>query len=187
MNKPQLIGLLCFGTVYFCCFSCGLRPKKHTPDKYLNNTVINRNDYTRDSVMLVKELYVKLSNHEDFFSPAAYFDSTRLIIDSIVYSPGYKKMAVLVITKNPTYRQLVPDEKHQWYYDATGYLGIRKSDSISLKWLGPNFTNSINKHELSELIRDACFNRFATDDPRYPYNLNDIRFWDCPVWKAFEQ
>jgi hypothetical protein len=186
MNKPLLILLLCFGTVYFCCFSCDSRLKKYTPAKYLNNTKINSGDYSQDSVLLVKELYVKLFNHEDFFSSTEYFDSTRLIIDSIVYSPDYKKMAVFVIIKNPTTRQLVPDEKHQWYYDATSYLGIRNDDSIKLKWLGPNFTNSTNKEELSELIRDSYFTEFATDDPKYPYNLNDIRFWECPVWKKFE-
>ena len=97
---------------------------------------------------------------------------------------------MFVITKNPIYRQLVPDKKYDWYYDATCYLGVRKNDTISLSFIGPSFTNSYNKSELSSIIRDAYFTDFATKDTiglhTYKYNMNDVRFWDCSIWNEIE-
>lgn len=168
----------------------GIRLKKYTPKEFLNHTLVNKSDYTKDSILLIKQFGIQLSKHEDFFNDTAYFDSTQLIIDSIIYSPDLKKMAAFIITKNPTYRQIMPDEKYEWYYEATLYLGVRQNDSISLSWPGPSFTNSYNKRELSHLIRDSYFTEFVTKDSigphTYKYNLNDIRFWNCSIWKEVE-
>ena len=172
-------------------FSCeGAKKKENTSKEFLNHTVIKKEDYTKDSIEVVKQLKGFLLKQEDFFHNKAYFDSTQLIIDSIVYSPDFNKLAVFVITKNPVYRQLVPDKNYDWYYDATCYLGVRKNDTISLSFIGPSFTNSYNKNELSNIIRDTYFTDFATKDiiglHTYKYNMNDVRFWDCSIWKEIE-
>lgn len=172
-------------------YSCdGMKQKKYTPKEFLNHTVIVKKDYAEDSIEVVRQLKDLLLKQEDFFHNKAYFDSTQLIIDSIVYSPDFNKLAVFVIAKNPVYRQLVPDKNYDWYYDATCYLGVRKNDTISLSFIGPSFTNSYNKNELSTIIRDSYFTDFATNDTiglhAYKYNMNDARFWDCSIWKEIE-
>lgn len=172
-------------------YSCnGVKQKKYTPKEFLNHTVIGPEDYTKDSVECINQLKFFLLNKKDFFHNKAYFDSTQLIIDSIIYSPDFNKMAVFVVIKNPVYRQLIPDKNYEWYYDATCYLGVKKSDSINLSWIGPSFTNSHNKSELSGILRDSYFTDFATKDTvglhTYKYNINDVRFWDCPIWKEIE-
>jgi len=167
------------------------RKNTDTPREFLNHTVVSKKDYFKDSVEIWDKLRSSLLSREDFFSNRAYFDSTEVIIDSIVYSPDLKKIAAIVIVKNPTYRQLMPDKKYDWYYDATCYLGIKQNDTITISWLGPVYTNSYNKQNISNDIREACFRTFVTKDSvgpnAYKYNLNDIRFWDSKIWKEIEE
>lgn len=86
------------------------------------------------------------------------------MIDTILYSPDLNKLAILFITKHPTSRQLIPTKNKGYYYNATTYLGVRQKDTISLSWLGPNFSNSTNRKELSKEIRQACFKTFVSKD-----------------------
>lgn len=191
MKKSSIMLQILLIVVLPFLYSCeGMKQKKYTPKEFLNHAVINKEDYNKDSLEIISQLKVSLLNHEDFFNNKAYFDSTQLIIDSIIYSPGFNKLAVFVMTKNPTYRQLMPDKNYKWYYEATCYLGVRQNDSISLSWIGPSFTNSYNRSELSDIIRDSYFADFATKDTvglyTYKYNLNDIRFWDSSIWQEIE-
>lgn len=180
-----------FLLISFLFYSCeGVKLKKYTPKEFLNHNVTKKEDYAKDSSEVVRHLKDLLLKREDFFNNKAYFDSTQLIIDSIIYSPDFNKLAVFAITKNPVKKQLAPDDNYEWYYDATCYLGVRQNDMISLSWLGPSFTNSYDKSELSGIIRDFYFTNFASENRvelyAYEYNLNDIRFWNCSIWKEIE-
>jgi hypothetical protein len=185
LNMIQVFFIIAYALT---CSCKGIKQKEETPREFLNFTEISRQNYTDDSVKIIKQLMVLLAKRKDFFYNKAYFDSTELIIDSIIYNPDFCKLAAFVIVKNPTYRQLVPDTGSEWYYDATCYLGLRQKDTIELSWIGPVFTNSTDKQNVSNEIRQACFRTFATRDTSdaYSYNLNDIRFWNSPIWKKIE-
>lgn len=167
------------------------RKKTDTPDQFLNNTVVRKEDYTKDSLTISTKFKELLLQHEDFFYSKEYFEGTEIIIDTILYSPDLKKLAVLVLTKNPTSRQLMPTENEMWYYNATSYLGVRQRDTISLSWLGPSFTNSTDKQEQSNYIRQECFRTFVSKDTTekyaHRYNLNDGRFWTSCEWQKIEE
>src|SRR5690349_20814888 len=109
MFRPFLI-------LMFVFFSCrNSNTKNNTPKEFLNHTEIKKNDYSKDSIIIVNQLTALLLNRENFFHNKAYFDSTQLIIDSIFYSPDLNKLAVFLMTKNPTHRQLMPNNKYKWY------------------------------------------------------------------------
>ena len=167
------------------------RKNTDTSDKFLNKTVVKKEDYTKDSLTISTKLKELLLQHEDFFYSKEYFEETDIIIDTIIYSPDLNKLAVLVLTKNPTSRQLMPTENEMWYYNATSYLGIRQSDTISLSRLGPDFTNSTDKQEQSNYVRQACFRTFVSKDTTekyaHKYNLNDVRFWTSSEWQKIEE
>lgn len=167
------------------------RKNTDTPDQFLNKTVVKKEDYSKDSLTILNKFKELLLQHEDFFYSKEYFEGTEIIIDTILYSPDLKKLAVLVLTKNPTSRQLMPTENKMWYYDATSYLGLRQSDTISLSWLGPSFTNSTDKQEQSNYIRQECFRAFVSKDTTeqyaHKYNLNDVRFWASSEWQKIEE
>ena len=167
------------------------RKNTDTPDQFLNKTAVKKEDYTKDSLTISTKLKELLLQHEDFFYSKEYFEGTEIIIDTILYSPDLKKLAVLFLTKNPTSRQLMPTENEMWYYNATSYLGVRQSDTISLSWLGPNFTNSADRQEQSNYIRHECFRTFVSKDTTekyaHKYNLNDVRFWTSSEWQKIEE
>ena len=167
------------------------RKNTDTPDQFLNKTVVKKEDYTKDSLTISNKFKELLLQHEDFFYSKEYFEGTDIIIDTIVYSTDINKLAVLVLTKNPTSRQLMPTENEMWYYNATSYLGVRQSDTISLSWLGPSFTNSTDKQGQSNYIRQECFRAFVSKDTTekyaHKYNLNDVRFWTSSEWQKIEE
>lgn len=167
------------------------RKNTDTLDQFLSKTIVKREDYAKDSLTLSRKFKELLLQHEDFFYSKEYFEGTEIIIDTILYSPDLKKLAVLVLTKNPTSRQIMPIEDEMWYYNATSYLGVRESDSVSLSWLGPSFTNSADRQEQSNCIRQKCFRTFVTKDTteKYAnkYNLNDVRFWTGSEWQRIEE
>lgn len=170
-----------------CNYGTGTREKIYTPAEFLNDAHNNQSNYSADSAQLLDQLKSELKNHKQSFYSKEYFDSTKLIIDTVIYNSTFDRLAVFILSKNPTYRQLVPDKNHDWYYDATCYLGLKQRDTILLSWIGPNFDNFYDSHELSEMIRDDCFTGFAerstASDGLYKYNLNDRRFWLGPIWK----
>ncbi|MBS1654845.1 MAG: hypothetical protein JSU05_08375 [Bacteroidetes bacterium] len=167
------------------------RKNTDTPDRFLNKTVVEKEDYSQDSLTISNKLKELLLQHEDFFYSKEYFEGTEIIIDTILYSPDLKKLAVLVLTKNPTSRQLMPAKNEMWYYNATSYLGVRQSNTISLSWLGPSFTNSTDKQEQSNNIRQECFRTFVSKDTTekfaHKYNINDVRFWTSSEWQKIEE
>lgn len=172
--------------LYFC-EAC---KRKGTPKNYINHTIVKRQAYIKDSIEIIQQLKSLLVKQKDFFENPDYFNSTKLIIDTIIYAPDLNKLAVFLITKNPENRHLVPNKNYDWYYDATCYLGVKQKGKINLFWIGPSFTNSNDKEELSRTIRDSYFTNFATKDTTglhtYKYNMNDLRFWDSAIWKEIE-
>ena len=167
------------------------RKNTDTPKEFLNKTLNKKEDYTKDSLTIVLEFKRLLLKHQDFFYSKEYFDGTNIFIDTILYSPDFNKLAIILLTKNPTSRQLMPTEKEDFYYNATAYLGVRQKDTINLSWLGPNFSNSTNRKELSKDIRQECFRTFVSKDTSeqysHKYNLNDIRFWTGSEWQKIEE
>jgi hypothetical protein len=171
-------------TLLICLISCNSGTRS-TEDKYLNHSVVTKEKYKSDSLLIVNKLKIEIQDQVEFFSNSAYKALTQIIIDSIIYSPDYTKLAAFIVVKNSTENQLYPDPAHPWYYDGTCYLGRRVGDSLKLDWVGPNFTQSDNEEKIASLIRDDWFrlsNKRDSTQPRYcKYNLDDIRFWTCPI------
>ncbi len=196
-KKPIVIIIL---LLFVCLAYCYLkyvygwmefRKNTDTPKEFLSHTLIKKESYLKDSTDVLRRLKYMLHNHEQSFYLKDYFDSTQLNIDSILYSPDFNKLAVFVITKNPTYRQLMPDKKYDWYYDGYCYLGLREKDTIDLTSITGGYRNSYDKEDLASSLREYYFRFFAaindtSEVSRYKYNLDDTRFWSGPIWKEID-
>jgi hypothetical protein len=168
-------------------YSCtGGNQFKRTPEKFRNHSVIAKNIYRKDSLFLISDFYKKMKNHYGSFSNAEYYDSTIVIIDSILYDSTFNKIAVFLIAKNPTHRNMHLDSKEPYYYNASCYLGSRvnaDSSAFELKQLGPfSLSNFDNIVDIKEAIRESYFLELSTvldvdDTPFFDYNLDDKRFW----------
>ena len=178
----------------FTLASCNVNNQQiETPKEFLNNVIVDNVTYSKDSTAIITDLYVKLKNHEASFTNPEYFDSTILIIDTIMYDSSLNKIAVFVIAKNPTYRNPYSDSKLSYYYNANCYIGKRLdkgSSEFELKCLGR--FSEINFHDSATVIKalkEDFFLELATvldenKQPVFKYNLNDKRFWESSSgWK----
>lgn len=162
---------------------------KETPKEFVNNTIINKEKYSSDSANIVLQIQGFIKNHQESFNSKEYDESTQIVVDTILYSPDYKKIAVFVIAKNPINKQRIPDKNYKWYYNATYYLGIKEQDSFLLNWIGPNYTNSYNIESISKKIRNYYFKQrsSSTNNSDDKYNIDDIRYWkDSKDWQKIE-
>lgn len=183
----------------FCLMSCNINSqKKGTPKEFINNVIVDSLIYSKDSAVILADLYMKMKNHEASFTNPEYFDSTELIIDTIIYDPSLNKIAVFVVAKNPIYRNPHSDSKSPYYYNANCYLGKRNNvDSrlFELKCLCRfSEINFDDKETAVEGLKEDFFIALATvlnekKQPVFRYNINDKRFWDSPTgWKRmFEE
>ncbi|MFN8889593.1 MAG: hypothetical protein ACK5WF_19190, partial [Cyclobacteriaceae bacterium] len=153
MKKILLILISVFvlwATYYYFTHIYGwieFRRNTDTPGRFLNKTVAKKEDYRKDSLQLAATFKELLLQHKGFFYSKEYFEGTEIIIDTILYSPDLNKLAILVLTKNPTSRQLRPNKDKVWYYDGTSYLGVRQSNTIRLRWLRSSYSNSSDQQE----------------------------------------
>lgn len=188
--------LIMFRYIIVCLLSfascVGNSQQVQTPKEFINNTTVDNSVYMKDSAMIATALFLKLRNHEASFYNKEYFDSTKLIIDKILYDSTKKRIAVFVLVENPMNRREFPDLNYKVYYSSYCYLGKRtETGDFELKWLNAFYPiNFNNKQEISDAIKQLYFNELATivdgnDTPVYEYNLNDKRFWTGSGWNKF--
>jgi hypothetical protein len=196
MNKTFLINLFLVTFISACQYGTGVGEKKYTPKIFLNHIENSKAGYLKDRNATHAILKTYLSNHEQSFYNKEYFDSTEIIIDTILYNTNFNKIAVFAITKTPMYRRKevfrVKNTSH--WYDAYCYIGIRTdtvANSLKLEWVKRSIIiNWYNEDEVSRAIRDQYFTEFATirdtsGKYKYKYNLDDKRFWDSPIWDEY--
>ena len=184
--KNLYIIILLFGVL-----SCK-NSKEKIPDKYINNVNVDPELYKKDKFSILDSLYAKLKRHESSFSNSEYFDSTLLIIDSIIYEKSLNKVAIFVVAKNPTYRNRFSFSKVPFYYNAYCYLGKRvsaNSNKFNIECLCRfSEINFEDKETVIKALREDFFIELATvldenGKPVFKFNLNDTRFWDSTlVW-----
>ncbi|RKR09648.1 hypothetical protein C8C83_1291 [Flavobacterium sp. 90] len=163
-----------------------------TPKEFLNHTKIKEENYSKDSVRIVLKMEGYIKEHKESFYSKEYFDSTKITIDTILYSPDFKKLAIFVIVENPTNRQLVPNKEHKWYYDGYCYIGNKENDSIIINSINIGYRNYSNKKDLFNDLKKLCFLKYASNSDingnKNIYNLDDIRYWDKSIdWQNLEQ
>lgn len=174
-----------------CHFGPGSGKSISTPREFLNIATPNVQVYGKDKRIISEQLQVFLATKTESFYSKEYFDSTDLIIDTILYSPDFNKIALFVMTKNPTYRLRYSEKTDPWYYNSYCYLGKRQNDTLNLAWLTRMSLGTFyDFKEIKKGIRRLYFTEFATlqntdGTYTYKYNLNDKRFWECPVWTQY--
>jgi hypothetical protein len=163
--------------------------RSNTPSKFMSRVEIGNEKYNVDKKLLLSEFAILLKDRKEFFHDTSFTDSTtQIIIDTIVYSPDLKKIVVMIIAKNPTSKQLLPEKNHRWFYNSTCYLGVKRGLKVELKMLGPTFTNEETFESASEDIRNACFMHFIEKGSAiYTFNINDNRFWRSKIWSYYFQ
>ncbi|QEH42704.1 hypothetical protein [Chitinophaga sp. XS-30] len=192
ISRLAIITTIIFGVLTGSCnYGTGVGEKRRTPSDFLNNVPVRPSMYSADKTVISRQLQDFLNEHKYSFYSKEYFDSTVLKIDTILYNKEYNKVSIFVVTKNPVHRQLVPNQKHSWYYDSYCYIGIRQKDTFNLKWMRPfSVSNFYNEKEAVNYLMQQYFNEFSTlrnADGKYAhdFNLDDKRFWESSTWGKY--
>jgi hypothetical protein len=174
--------------------SCtGNNQQSNTPEEFINHVTVDADRYSADSIAILNDLYIKMKSHQASFGNSEYYDSTLLIIDTLIYDRSFNKMAVFVVARNPVHRNPHSDSKLPYYYNANCYLGKRiKPDSTQFELQCLCRFSEINFNDYSTVIKALekdFFSELATvldekGQPVFRYNVNDKRFWDSSTgWK----
>lgn len=182
--------------LFFFLSACKVNtPKTGTPPEFVNSIIPDSSMYAKDKMVILDSLYEKMKNHQASFSNPEYFDSTELSVDTILYDTSFNKIAVFVVSKNPTYRNPYSDSKLPFYYNGNCYIGKRTRPDLNMfdlkclcRFSEVNFND---KQTTIRALQDDFFYELATvldenSQPVFRYNLNDKRFWESPTgWKSF--
>jgi hypothetical protein len=163
--------------------SCG-QGSVGTPKEYKYNVDVDANEYSKDSTRLYYTLETMLFKNLSPFSPSSYYDSTtRIYIDSILYSPDELRAVVFVINRVAKDKKKL-SLKNNFEYNAN-YLfcdKVNKDSTIKVyRYSAFNLSKYGSYADVKNALFELCFGRRATDkwnekQPRF--NMDDSRFWN---------
>jgi|LakMenEpi03Aug12_release.lakeMendotaPanAssembly.Ray.scaffolds.fasta_scaffold196643_2 hypothetical protein len=177
------------------CYGCAGTASDTTPIKYRNNTQVPLHIYKVHQEILKDSIKHLIKEKSLAYYPKENDLFTEIIIDTILYSPKKDKAAFFVITKNSNDRFLSGGNKNEYHYNAHCFSVYLKGDSTfnDIYWIrASNISNFYTLENTSFRIKEMYFKDFSkrqdvNDNSMYKYNLDDIRFWDGPVWKTMEE
>jgi hypothetical protein len=180
----QYIAVVYLGicTILSSMTSCGQQTPT-TPKKFKNNFVVDSNEYTRDSTYLYYTLETMAIKNIKPFTPSTYYTkSTKIYVDSILFSPNNQRMIVFVISRVEIKKS--SNGGHEFEYNANFLFCKRDTlqEKIRVFEYSPyNLGNFETYKDVQTALYELCFVRRSSDpwnekEPRY--NMDDIRFWN---------
>jgi len=173
------------------CYGCNIIGMDSTPVKFRNHTTVMPGVYKNHHAILNDNIRLLIKQKVDPFDSKENDSMTEVFIDTILYSPKKDRIAFFAITKNSNDKLIGGGNKSEYHYNAHCFIADLGSDSYinNIYWVRAfNLSNYKSLKEASERIRKIHFKEFKrrVDDKGkslYKYNLDDVRFWDGPVWK----
>jgi hypothetical protein len=188
----QFFYILIIGIEFSFGFGCNNVKKGLTPPEYIYNDTVDIKTYSQYKLTLVDSIRSFIRYKDGPYYRKEFDEQTIVFVDTILFSPKRNRITFFVITKNSNDKLLSKGNKNEYHYDANCFIGNLKIDSIwDIRWLKAlNLTRYDTHIESSERIREMYFTLFSTikdvdGNSLYKYNLNDIRFWDGPIWQKY--
>lgn len=166
-------------SIILCCFIIACRTS-NTPKQYRNNTTVPGALYALHRAQIADSVKRLILQKAGPYYTRRTNATTRVIVDTILYSPSRNKVSFFIIVENDG-----SDGKRP--YDANCFVAYLSKDSIitSIRWM-PYYNLELysNLKEISRDIRLIYFKKFkGTGSSNLKYNLDDVRFWDDPyIW-----
>lgn len=201
-----IIALLAF--IYFKYIFGWLefRANNYTPKEDKSLVHVSKEQYFKDSLSLVSVIRDRIKNHQEPYTNAIrvkgkleYINDslTKIYIDSIFYSPDFKKVAFLVIVENENkkqYKGMTRAVADGWakegnlpyegtFFDGNCFIAKKENDIFKSYYYGYSFSNSRTYNENSTALRNACLNHREDKSEKKPtYNVDDKHFWNTDDW-----
>lgn len=186
------------------------RNNNYTPKENKSVVHVSKEQYSKDSLSLVSIIKERIKNHQEPYTNAIRIkekleyisDSlTKIYIDSIFYSPDFKKVAFLVLVENENkklYKGMTRAEADGWtkegnlpyegtFFDGNCFIAKNENGTFKSYYYGYSFSNSTTYYENSTALRNACLNNQDNRNEKKPsYNVDDKRFWGIEDWNLIK-
>ena len=195
--RKEIFILLLLSVQMICCQNKTIKP---TPKEYISNVKAPKDLYLKDSIRLVKSIKKEIKEHKGGYHSKAYDSFTKIIIDTIMYSPDYDKLIFFVIDKKEN-KKIYPDnftEKqvndlinnghtkipyNGYHFTGKAYIGLRNNDVLIVKHFGITTAHYNNIFDVKKRQKNVYFKEYsAVKHKGYEYNLDDKRFWNKDIW-----
>ena len=188
MTKYQ--GLL-FILSYSLALNCN--SQNVTPDKYKYFDAVSLETYKKNTITISDSIRNRIKSKLDPYFQTENDSLTEIIIDTILYSPKKDKFAFFAISKNSNDKLLDKGNKNEFHYDAHCFIGHLDSGYKikDIAWLrGHNLSDYKTLESTSKRIREVFFQEItertnSKGESTYKYNLDDVRFWEGPLWHVY--
>jgi hypothetical protein len=184
--------VLIVSTICTFIYGCGIAQNR-TPEKYQYISIVNEGIYQKNKIALVDSIHVMIKRNIDPYNSVENDLETKIFVDSILYSPQGDKIAFFVLTGNSNDKLIHKGNKSEFHYDAHCFIGHINKDYqlLDMTWLrGHNLSNYQSLKDASNRIREVYFKelilrRNSKGESTYKYNLDDVRFWNGPLWDKY--
>lgn len=181
-----------------------MKSKKPTPEKFKSIVKVPSLLYTNDSTYLAQVIKQEIREHTNAFYSKEYDISTKIFIDTIMYSPDFDKMVFFIINENKNanlYKGMSKEEAvkiikennfapyDDSHFNGNAYIGFRKSDSLAINDFFRIQTSRYQTYSnLKKRLHQIFFEEYSAVDERgFEYNIDDVRFWSNKnVWEKIK-
>lgn len=184
--KSVVILILMFSLIG--CNQIGKWSNNETKKEFKYNRSISHYNYSVDSIKLTTVFHQMVEGKIIPYHGKKYDDSTKIYIDTIIYSPDNLYAALFVIMRcyNGSMTDSYRMNKDGYHFNGTVHF-VKKIHNISAddSWKisthhGVKYFLSENYNKIHSILRNENFNGrngIATWDVKILYNLDDVRFW----------
>jgi hypothetical protein len=165
--------------VYSLALNCN--SQKVTPNEYKYSNDVSPGIYKSDIITISDSIRNRIKSKEDPYFQTENDSLTEIIIDTILYSPKNDKFAFFAISKNSNDKLLDKGDKNEFHYAAHCFIGHLDSNFkiLDIAWLrGYNLADYKTLESTSKRTN-------SKGESTYKYNLDDVRFWDGPLWHVY--
>jgi hypothetical protein len=179
--------------IFYYCLALNCNSQNVTPNKYKYFNTVSLEIYKSNIETISDSIRNRIKSKQDPYYQTENDSLTEIIIDTILYSPKKDKFSFFVINKNSNDKLLDKGNKNEFHYDAHCFIGHLGSGYKieDMTWLrGHSLSNFKTLEGTSKRIREVYFREItertnSKGESTYKYNLDDVRFWDGPLWHVY--
>tara|TARA_Y100001935_G_scaffold120542_1_gene99739 strand:- start:449 stop:1072 length:624 start_codon:yes stop_codon:yes gene_type:complete len=168
----------------------GCNRERSTPSDYKYQSIVEDSLYQKDVQAFTMMIDTLITKKEGPFYAIRFENTQNISIDTILYSEDFLRSVFFVITQNSNQSVPLSENPAGHHYNARAFLGQRDSEysSWSIRWFSIINLNYYSSYDdISDKMKERYFLDLKTlknsdGESRYKYNVNDIRFWNGPVW-----
>lgn len=196
MKNLKIIVLALFFTVFYQCDNTERIIKKYkTKNEFKYKYELSNSVYSADSISIVGIFRQMINQNIYPYQDDAYDEKTKILIDTIIYSPDGKFISIFIIMNcfNGSMKYIYDMDPNGWCYDGTTFFAEKITDSLDttyhwkfFDYHGTDHINGETYEKISKIVRTENLvgrSYASAKNNHIGYNVDDYRFWTSEAFK----